>query len=110
MPSSAGSTPAAGTSVPSPITPHRSPARASARASWPRVYAQRIATHEIFELHRGTYSHRDVFSYSNGEFGPAWVIWVETRPAQVIGAHRPRCILSPVASGPSPAGAARPRP
>jgi hypothetical protein len=59
------------------------------KKSWPRVYAQREGSREVFELHRGVLSHADSYADANGNFGRDWVIWIERRlPAShILGAH-----------------------
>ena len=69
------------------------------KKSWPRVYAQREGSREVFELHRGVLSHADSYADANGGFGREWVIWIERRQpsTQILGAHRVRRLLSAAA-------------
>ena len=69
------------------------------KKSWPRVYAQREGSREVFELHRGVLSHADSYADANGGFGADWVIWIERRQpsTHIFGAHRVRRSLSAAA-------------
>jgi hypothetical protein len=69
------------------------------KKSWPRVYAQREGSREVFELHRGILSHADSYADANGCFGRDWVIWIERRQCstKILGAHRVRRLLSAAA-------------
>lgn len=54
---------------------------------WPRVYAQLVATREVFEIARGlgASNERLALMFSR-DFGPAWVVWSEAR-GKGIGAR-----------------------
>lgn len=64
------------------ISAYQAPAR-HRPASWPRLFAQRIATGEVFEIERGRDAANPVkVDEVTKEMGAGWQVWPEHRLAE----------------------------